>query len=245
MKVVKNGVRKGQQFCRCKDCRHQFYANGKRPRMRKPGLLIVAALRLYFDGPSLPKVGRSLRSILGAGAQHSTVHDWITKYVPMVDDFLRNFQPKLSGYWHVDETVLKFRPAVPLTDDQRSRKIRRAGEDWWQWDAIDQGTRFLVGTHISRTRTYDDGLAFMRACAGYAPRPLCITTDELMGYPRILRRVFSSHDPERRVRHEHSRSGFLGNQAIERWHGTLKDRVKAMRGLKSPDSQIPRGIELD
>jgi hypothetical protein len=37
----------------------------------------------------------------------------------------------------------------------------------------------------------------------------------------------------------------LENQAIERWHGTLKDRTTVMRGLKSPGSPIPRGIAID
>ncbi|MGQ0797002.1 MAG: IS6 family transposase [Methanobacteriota archaeon] len=245
VRVVKNGIRKGHQLYRCKDCRHQFCDNGKLPRMRKPKAIIGAALRLYFDSASLPKVGRCLRSILGTGAHHSTVHDWIAKYVPMADDFLRNFPPRLSGLWHVDETVLKFRPSERLMDEQRAEKVRRPGDDWWQWDAIDEGTRFCVGTRISKTRTYDDGLAFIRDCAEYAPRPHSITTDDLNAYPRVLRKAFWSHAPERRVRHDHSKSGFLGNQAIERWHGTLKDRVKPMRGLKSPGSQIPRGIAVD
>ena len=145
----------------------------------------------------------------------------------------------------MDETVLKFRPAKPMTNEQRAEKVRRPGEESWQWDAIDEGTRLLVGTRISRTRTYDDGLVFIRACATYAPRPHSITTDELNAYPRLLRKVFWSHDLERRVRHVHSKGGFLENQAIERWHGTLKDRTGAMRGLKSPHSPIPRGIAID
>ncbi len=242
---MKNGKQRGQQLYKCKSCGHQFYDNGRLPRMRKPKAIIGAALRLYFDGASLPKAGRSLRSLLGVGAHASTVHDWITKYVSLVDDFLSNFLPQLSGHWHMDETVLKFRPSEPLTDEQRAMKIRRLGDDWWQWDAIDEGTRFLVGTHISKTRAYHDGLAFIRACADDAPRPSSITTDDLNAYPRLLRRVFWSYDPERRVQHVHSKSGFLENQAIERWHGTLKDRTGPMRGLKSPGSPIPRGIAID
>lgn len=242
---MKNGKQEGQQLYKCKACGHQFYDNGRFPRMRKPKAIVGAALRLYFDGASLPKAGRSLRSLLSTGAHPSTVHDWIAKYVPLVDDFLSNFVPDLSGLWHMDETVLKFRPSEPLTQDHRAKESRRHGDDWWQWDAIDEGTRFLVGTHISKTRTYADGLAFIRACANYAPRPHSITTDDMNAYPRLLRRVFWSYDSERRVRHVHSRSGFLENQTIERWHGTLRDRTRAMRGLKSPSSSIPRGIAID
>jgi len=94
-----------------------------------------------------------------------SVHDrnvlrWIEKNVPQVDVFLWNFTPHLFGVWHSDETTLRFRPSEHLTDMGRARRVRRPGEDWWQWDAIDAGTRFIVGTRISKRRTYREGLAY-------------------------------------------------------------------------------------
>ncbi len=245
MKVVRNGKAKGEQLYRCKDCRHQFFDNGKFPRMRTRKTIMAAALRLYFDGASLRKVGRSLEHVLGTGADQSTIWRWIAGYVPKVDRFLGSFTPHLSGVWHSDETTLRFRPSKRLTSWQKARRIRRSGEDWWQWDAIDEGTRFIVGTSISRTRTYREGLAYMRACAQYAPRPSKIITDSLPAYPRIIRRVFYSVRPGERVRHVHLDSGFKPNQVIERWHGTLEDRITAMRGLKVPTTLIPRGFAID
>ena len=35
----------------------------------------------------------------------------------------------------------------------------------------------------------------------------------------------------------------MNNRLIERFHGTLKDRTKAMRGLVSPDTQVLRGFQ--
>jgi transposase-like protein len=207
--------------------------------MRKPKAVIAAALRLYFDGSSLPKTGRALRSILGTGAHGTTVYRWIGKYVPMADDFLSNFPPTLSGVWHMDETSLRFRPSTPPTGE------RRRGEDWWQWDAVDRDTRFLVGTHVSRTRNWDDALAFVRACRDFAPRPTQIVTDNLSVYPALLSKTFYSRHRERRVRHVHSESGFRGNQPIERFHGTLEDRLTPMRGMKSPATSILRGFAID
>jgi transposase-like protein len=213
--------------------------------MRKPKAVMAAALRMYFDGSSLPKTGRSVREFFGVTAHASTVFRWIEKYVPMADALLANFAPDLSGVWHVDETTLRFRPSRHRTDWERANRVRRPGEDWWHWDAIDMATRFVVGTHISRTRSWNDGLAFLRACAVLAPRPEKVVTDDLNVYPRLVKRVFYSNDPSRRVGHVHSQGGFRGNQLIERWHGTLEDRITAMRGLKTPRSQIPRGIVID
>jgi len=209
--------------------------------MRKPKAIVGAALRLYFDGASLPKTARSIRLILGVSVNWRNIHRWIEKYVPQVDGFLSNYVPHLSEVWHSDETTLRFRPSKPLSEWQRAHRVRRPGQDWWQWDAEDEGTRFIIGTRISKTRTYKEGLAFMRACAELAPRPLEIVTDSLPVYPRIVRKVFYSRRPEERVKHTHSESGFRPNQKIERWHGTFEDRITAMRGLKSPRSPIPRG----
>jgi transposase-like protein len=207
--------------------------------MRKPRTVVAAALRLYMDGASLRKTGRSLRSVLGVGAAGSTIWRWIREITPMVDDLLANFPPTLSGDWHVDKTLVRFRPSTP------PKEGRRRGEDWWQWDAIDRGTRFLIGTRVSRTRTFEDGLAFLRSCRGFAPRPTTITTDDLKVYPALVNRVFYSRYQERRTRHIHTESGFRGNQVIERFHGTFEDRLDPMRGLKSPLSPIPRGFAID
>lgn len=245
MKVIRNGRNRGRQLYRCKECHHQFLDNGALPGMRKPKAVVAAALRIYFDGSSLPKTGRCVREFLGVAAHASTVLRWIEKYVPMSDAFLSNFTPSLSGVWHVDETTLRFRPSRPPTDWERTNRVRRPGEDWWHWDAMDKGTRFVVGTHISKTRTWSGGLAFLRACAALAPRPQKIVTDDLRVYARLLNKVFYSNDPSRRVEHMHSQGGFRRNQLIERWHGTLEDRITAMRGLKSPRSKIPRGIVID
>lgn len=45
--------------------------------------------------------------------------------------------------------------------------------------------------------------------------------------------------------HSASESGFRPNQPVERFHGTERDRINPMRGLKSPESPIPRIIAID
>jgi len=44
-KVVRNGIAKGQQLHRCKECGHQFFDNGKLPHMRKSKTAVAADLR--------------------------------------------------------------------------------------------------------------------------------------------------------------------------------------------------------
>ena len=240
--MVRNGKAKGQQRWRCRDCSHQFFGNGKFPRMRKSKEAVALAIKLYRYGASLTDTALALASIPGLGAKvhWRTIHRWMEKYIPLMDDFLVNFTPKLSGLWFVDETVLKFRPSRPPSDWQRRHKVRRPGEEWWQWDGIDDGTRFLIGTRISRTRTFREGYAFLKPCAELLPDPYEGHTDSLAVYRRLFKKIWGG-----RVKHVASDSGFRPNQPVERFHGTVKDRIKPMRGLKSPESPIPRIIAID
>jgi transposase-like protein len=245
-KVVKNGIRKGQQFYRCKDCKHQFFDNGAFPRMRKPKKAVAFALEMYFDGHSLPRIAKNLRKFMGVQVSFQKIHDWIQKFVPQVDSYTSQFEPQLSGIFHADETAIKFRPQTPLTPEQRAEKIRRKGEQYWHFDAIDEKTRFLVGSLVSRDRSVAETIAFFRDCAYNTPRPATIITDDMPAYPKAIRRVYYSHFKARRVEHIHTH-GFgarMNNQPIERWHSTLKDRLKPMRGMKSPDTQILKGFAI-
>ncbi len=224
--VVKNGKNKGRQLFKCKECGHQFFNNGKLPRMRKSKDAVALAIDAYYEGQSLRKVQRLLKKFAKVDVGHDVIWDWIQKYTPLVRDYLSTFRPALSGAWYADETILKFR-----------------GRQHYHWDCIDEGTRFVVGNHISEGRSMEEGKAFFRICASNKPRPHTITTDGMPTYHRAINKQFYSRIPHRKVNHisiEHVKENIL----IERWHGTLKDRTRVMRGLKSPDSQIPNGFVI-
>ena len=245
-RVVRNGRSKGQQLYRCNDCRHQFFDNGKFPRMRKPKKAVAFALEMYFSGESLPKVATNLRKFLSVYVHPRKILEWIQKYAPMVDDFTSQFQPQLCGIYHADETAIKFRPRTPLTQEERAKRVRRKGEQYWHFDAIDEKTRFLVSLHVSKDRGIEDTVAFFKDCAYNTPRPQAIITDDMNAYPRAFNKMFWSCYLDRKVRHLHTH-GFgarMNNQPIERWHSTLKDRLKPMRGLVSPDTQVLRGFAI-
>jgi hypothetical protein len=72
------------------------------------------------------------------------------------------------------------------------------------------------------------------------PEPREGHTDSPAVYPRLFRMIWHG-----RVKHIASDSGFRPNQPVERFHGTVKDRIRPMRGLKSPRSPIPRIIAID
>lgn len=246
VKAGRAGKNKEQQLFKCKECGHRFLDNGKLPRMKKPKEAVAFALEMYFDGLSLTKISKHLKKFLGVEVHPRKIHEWIEKFAPQVDRFVSQFEPELSGFWNMDEMAVKFRPQEPMTQKERITKVRRKGEQHWHWDVIDKGTRFLIGSHVSKTRSLKDAKAFLKGCKNNTPRPSAIVSDSLGVYHRAINKVYYSRYKDRRVKHLHS-SGLKGrrnNQLIERWHSTLRDRLKPMRGLVSPDTQILTGFRI-
>lgn len=129
---------------------------------------------------------------------------------------LEQFKPVVSDNWVVDETVVKV-----------------VGNMWF-WDIIDEGTRFLLASHLSRTRTMADVMTVMSRAhkrAGKAPK--FIISDSLGVYPDGIERIFGAdakHIQAKGITHE------INTNLIERFHGTLKDRTKVLRGFKTFDT---------
>jgi transposase-like protein len=215
--TTKFGKRAGIQRFVCKDCGHHFHENGVGfARMRVNEHVIVAALNLHFDGLSTRKVQAQITDILGEQVSQSTVWYWVQKYSRMVSEYVKELQPKLSGKYHHDETALKV-----------------GGEDRWFWETIDEDTRFMVAHLLTETRTTEEAKkVFAQALA--IQRPIALFTDGSFAYDEAVRKVFYTRYRANQVEWIR-RVGIRAretNNIIERTHGTLKDRLKPMRGLK-------------
>lgn len=123
----------------------------------------------------------------------------------------------MGGVWVADETVIDL-----------------DGKNVWFWDIIDAKTRFLIASHMSLTRTSKDAQELMEAAykrTGKVPR--IIYTDKLRAYLEGIERTFGSET-------EHRQGGPFdiadNTNFIERFHGTLKERIEVMCGLHSIES---------
>jgi transposase-like protein len=108
------------------------------------------------------------------------------------------------------------------------------GKNIWLWDLIDTKTRFLIATHMSYTRTSDDAEQLMKQAYERTSKiPRVVYTDKLRAYLEGIERVFGADT-------RHAQGGpfdIEGNtNLIERFHSTLKERTKVMRGLHTMKS---------
>lgn len=216
--VVRNGTKAGYQYYLCRDCGHAFSGNNALPGMRFSPDRIATALRLFYEGLSLDKIRRELDSIYHVYPSDSTVYEWVVRYTKGAIKEAKYSNIKVGGVWIADETVLKLDKDVHV----------------WFWDIIDDATRFLLGSHISLTRTIKDAQALMEGAlkrAGKAPR--IIYTDKLSAYLDGIELTFGA-DTE----HRQGSPFDIGsnNNLIERFHSTLKSRTEIMRGMQRPET---------
>lgn len=220
--VTKKGIRHNKQTYKCKDCGHIFVPNGKFSRMRNDKNIVVAALNFYYDGMSMRKTQRNLEQIFGEKISQVTILNWIKKYSQLVKEYMLAEVPQLSGLWHEDETMLSCE-----------------GRNIWFWEMIDEDTRFMVASHLSNTRTFEDTVSiFKKGVQQSKVRPRAVFVDGSHVYKSAFNKVFYTMRKDTRVELV-QRVGIRAretNNIVERLHCTLKDRTRCMRGLHSYES---------
>ena len=215
----KYGFINGNQRYYCLDCKRKFKPDDSLFGGRVPASDISSSLSEYYSGMSVNDIRSRLKQEKGYYPSPATVYQWIDKFTDKAVDHYSQYQPKVGDTWIADESVLDI-----------------DGKDVWFWDVIDADTRFLLASKMSYTRKIEDAvtlfeLAYKRA--GKAPKT--ILTDKLRVYPEAIAQVFGGDAGHKRsspfVREDSTR-------LIERFHGTLKDRTKVMRGLRDTNSAL-------
>lgn len=198
----------------CNSCHHTFIENGAAPGMKTPPDKIGAALSLFFEGQSLASVTRSLKQIYGRDYDPSTVYSWVTRYSKEAITKAKELKPNVGDVWLVDETVLKI-----------------GGSKVWLYDLIDSKTRFLLASHLAKSRYLGDARMVLRkAEIAAGKKPKVVISDGLPSYPQAIGDVFGAN-----VRHIKYKglTSQPNNNILERFHGSLKSRTKVMRGMKT------------
>lgn len=220
--VVKNGSVKGVQVYKCKVCGHRFTESSDFPKMRTKARIISSSIDFYFEGLSIRKISTQIEKLYGVHVSNVSVWKWIMKYSALVSKYVETLNPQVLGIYHLDETAIKCK-----------------GVQKWFWEMIDEQTKFLVASHLSDSRTTEDAVAVFEKSIAIAKRkPTSIYCDGLPAYVDGYNKVFWTMRKD--TRPELIRSVGIRNihnqNAVERLHSTLKDRIKPTRGLKGENT---------
>ena len=213
--IIKWGTYKGTQQYYCKDCHSKFNTSDTTFHMKTPANQVTSALNMYYEGMSIKAIRRNLQQEQGNMPSTATIYEWIQKYTQYATDSIKGYKPKKIGSIFVaDETVIEI-----------------DGQNVWLWDIIDEKTRYLLATRISRSRTTQDAqILYDRAVKTAGKEPDKVINDKLASYLDVRYGKDTEHIQSAPFAVENN------TQLIERFHETLKQRTKVMRGLKNIES---------
>lgn len=222
--LIKRGKSaQGKQIYSCKDCSHKSVDNGNYARMRTNKRAIVTALDLYFEGLSVRKIKRQTRKIFGIGITQVAIWKWVKKYSELVKKYVDTLKIEHhSGEFHADETVV-------FCD----------GIEKWFWEIMDGKTKFLLASRLSDVRKGEDAeKLFREAKMRIKEKQKHIYTDGLWAYRAGFKRPFYDRRGTTELVQNVGLKSRVTNNVVERLHGTLKDRLKVMRGLETAEAML-------
>ena len=216
-RTMKYGFKKGTQYYKCNDCHRKFAGRIAPEGMRFSTATIGEAMGLFYDGLSLADISRHLVATEGIYVDPSTVWRWVIRYSKQAEGVLGEIKIKTSWRWVIDEMVVKV-----------------AGQNVWLWDVIEAKTRFLLATHLTLTRNMRSVIAILsEAQSRVIGTPKYIVSDALGIYPDAVEQVFGADSTHIKAK---GLTAEINTNIIERFQGTVKERTKVMRGLKTMDS---------
>lgn len=219
--VVGHGKRQtksGQkQRYRCNKCRRHFINEKDFERYKGNGKITTIILDLYFKGISLRGIQDHLKQFYNLEIDHSNILRRIQKYSKVIDDYVKTLKPEVTDIWHHDEM-----------------KIQAGGKWRWLWNIMDEDTKFLITTQVStKAGIKETRSIFEKAREQTDKQPAYLITDGRHSYTRSIKREMPQTEHVRLITIADKRAN---NQMIERLNGTIRDRVKPMRGFNSEET---------
>lgn len=232
--VRKYGKYKDTQYYYCNDCKRKFTPDDSLFGMKTPANQVSSALDMYYKGMSLNEIREYLQQEYDNTPSSSTVFQWVEKYTNEATRVCSEYQPKVGDTWIADETYVRIdRHSKGVQVDNPYSKSKKA--KWIIfWDIIDADTRFLLASHITTTRNKEDAQALMEKAAARAGKvPKVVVTDKLASYLDGIELAFGGDTKHKQSSPFEVKSD---NNLIERLHGTIKERTKVMRGLRTAET---------
>ena len=213
-RVVKMGIRNGQQRYLCRNCRKAFRANGKAEGRRMDAELMGSAIRDYYSGKSYKQIAEGLHDEYDIPEpSKATIFEWVRDYTAHALDGMEGKKAHTSGHWVADEMYVKV-----------------GGKMAYNWNVMDSKTRYILASHLSPTRDGRAARAVIRKALDNADAPpKSITTDKWRAYLKPIKELA----PEATHIQSQGLTAEINNNQSERLQGTFRDREKTLRGLDS------------
>ena len=217
-RVIKVGKRDGYQRYQCKSCDRKFHANGNAPGKRYPANQMGAAVRLFYSGMSYKQIAENMVEMYDVPEpSKATIYEWVRDYTAVALREMDKHKAETGDSWVADEM-----------------QVTVGGQKFWNWNVMDEDTRYILASHLSKRRDSRAATAVMRkAQKAAANTPKTVKTDKLGSYVGGIENVWGGdvqHIQSEGIRAE------LNNNLSERLQGTYRQRTKTLRGLDNAES---------
>jgi putative transposase len=230
--LKKFGIRRNKsgeiQRYLCEFCKRTFSVNIGFEKMKHNPQAVTTAMQMYFSGESLRNTMKSLR-LLGVQVSYVTVYNWIKKYITLMNNYAEKINPNVSKVWRADEIYVKMH-----------------GNPNWVFALMDDETRYWIAQEVASTKyTHDARALFVHGKEITKVQPVKLITDGSPVYMDAYQKEIKSIVPQSEHVREIRINGEVHNNKMESLFGnSVRQREKTMRGLKSEDSPILKGMQI-
>lgn len=204
----------------CNECKRSFVVDNGFLYKEFKDKVITSCLDLYFNGLSLRKISNHLYSCYNVKVSYVTIYNWIIEYSKRISVSVSNYILNSSDKIHADEMMIGI-----------------GGEWYWLWSVMCQDNRMVISSLITKTRKVQHARKLFEDAKKHMPyRPWYIVTDGLQAYRKGISKAFwRNKSYYRKTKHVRLVRFFdkVNNNIMERVNGTMKDKIKVMRGFKS------------
>ena len=215
--VVKAGIRRGEQRYQCQSCKKKFQHNGKSEGQRFDDNWIGTAIFNYYSGMSYETVARGMQHQYGIPKpSKSTIYNWVRYNGHKAFELGQRHKANTGDRWVADE--------IEVDGDGDKIKI---------FNVMDEKSRFLIATHATKGHSISEAKKVMaKAVAATNKLPKEVRTDGLPAYGQAVLEMVPGAE---HVTSQGARK-FINNNLSERLQGTLRERIKTLRGLQNVET---------
>lgn len=194
-------------------------------RLHYPVDIIAQCVRWYLAYALSLRNLEEMMAERGVIVDHSTLHRWVIRLVPLLDKAFRRHKRNVGRRWRMDETYIKIRG--------QWKYLYRAV------DTVGQTIDFL----LTAKRDADAALRFFRNAIRHHGEPEVVTLDKSGANTAALTTLNAGKSKEKSIT---VRQNKYLNNLIEQDHRNIKRRIRLMLGFKSfrRAQTLLAGIEL-
>jgi len=194
-------------------------------RLHYPVDIIAQCVRWYLAYSLSLRNLEEMMAERGITVDHSTLHRWVIRLVPVLDKAFRRHKRPVGRRWRMDETYIKVK-----------------GEWKYLYRAVDTDGQ-TIDFLLTAKRDAAAALRFFRKAIRHHCEPEVVTIDKSGANTAALAELNAGREAEDCVKVRQSK---YQNNLIEQDHRNIKRRVSLMTGFKSfrRAQTVLAGIEL-